>query len=358
MTKYLDGILGLASVASEHVSSALAMLKKGLRPSALLLLFTQASMLASQTLNGEPITVFEFSSDERVASPWGRSEVDDISRRWAPSTANATSPPNIGDDSYYWYKGERIPLEIVPGGLFVMDLADPMSDSLSQAEQFEVRTVAGAGYRYLGGGYGMHWLSARPPDDLWGVENASGAPPVDHVKIFSDARQVIGRLSAWSESTRAGRYLFSPFYRPFEWLDLDTRLCVFMNGSPFSVGFESGVSLSRAEQILAEEIGGWTLSTTDFSSSGVRSHQVATADFTDGMALLKASNHLETLPEVRWSASFFGSLGCGGPSGGPGGGGAPPSTAPVSAPSLGTLGLSALALVLALLGVSTIRRSL
>lgn len=319
----------------------------------------QASMLVAQDPAEVPITIFRPASANPMDALHPSDRPGEIAKRLASSTSNATSPPNIGDDSYYWYDGEKMPLEIVPGGLFVLDLGDPTSATLSHAEQYEIRTVAGAGLRYLGGGHGMHWLTSRPSDDLWGLENASGAPPVDHLKIFTDARQLIGRLAAWSASSRAGRYLFSPFYRPLGWRDIDWRPCVLMSGPPVSVGFDSDVSLNRAEDILHDEIGGWTLSTSDYSSRGVRSHQVATADFTSGMALLTASNHLSTLPEVQWSESFFAFLGCGGPSGGgSGGGGAPPAAAPVTAPSLGTLGLSALAVLLALVGLATLRRGL
>ncbi|MEM1244933.1 MAG: hypothetical protein AAGK22_01115 [Acidobacteriota bacterium] len=318
----------------------------------LVLNWTQVSGLAAQTLDDVPVRVFDPASVERVEARRTPSDLDGLFGSWAPSTSNATSPPNIGDDSYEWLNGERMPLEIVPGGLFVVDRLDPESRTLHLTDFEAIRGIAGPEYRYWGGGGGMHFLTARPEEDLWGLPNASSPPPIDHVAIFSEARRLVADLAAWSNERRSGRFVFSPFFRPLGYRD-PTLPCVLQVGPPIGVGLAPGVSLARAEEIVQNEIGGQIVRAT-----GSASIQVDVDDVADGMVLLARANQLVALPEVRWTSPVLAILGCtGGPSGGPGIG-TPSAPAPFAAPSLGTLGLSLLSLLLALLGLSVMRRSL
>lgn len=323
----------------------------------LISIMLQASLLVGQTPGDLPMTVFGPASANPTDAMRPGHRADGLAKRLARSTANATSPPNIGDDSYHRSGNRILPLEIVPGGLFVIDRHDPESRSLHLTDFEAILDVAGLDYQYLGGAAGRHFLSLRSVADLWGLPDASGAPPIDHLAIFSEARSLIAKLADWSKASRSGRFLFSPAYRS---LGSKDTVCLALSVPPLRVIFGSEVSLSRAEEILLTEIGGRTLEATDFPALDFRYHTVAVDEVTDGMALLGLTNRLATHTEVLSAASLAGwstlPSGCGGPSGG--GGGGPPAAAPVTAPSLGTLGLAALALLLSLLGVSTIRRSL
>ncbi|MEM9407981.1 MAG: hypothetical protein AAGA81_18230, partial [Acidobacteriota bacterium] len=151
-----------------------------------------------------------------------------------PSSANASSPPNIGDDSYRLVSEKRLPLEILPGVLLLMDRNYPEAGRLQLSELESVNAATGRdfrAYQWLAD-EGWYFLSETPWYDLWAQDNASGAPPIDHVTVFEDARRLVATLADWSRSHLGGRFVISPFYRPLKTGEEGTRACSSWDSRP------------------------------------------------------------------------------------------------------------------------------
>ncbi len=286
----------------------------------------------------------------------------------APSD-NASTPPRLGDDTYFFTgdEDEKVPLEVVPGGFFVFDQLADTGDA-ARAVHGELEAALGATLERtsfkdaLGSAYGhppaqSALFTDRPHALVVGPylrsRNASSPPPLDHAASYAEVRNLIQQAAALLASSQGERYVASPLYLHRTPADGHPQLVghtFLMSTQPIRVSFDPGVSAARAEAILQSVVGGTTLRIrNDLGSQPV--HEVGVVHLTDGMEVLRRANTLHQHPEVRWASSLWSGRPVGGPSGG---GGSAPGVSPI--PATDAVGRLGLAVVLALLALNLIRR--
>ncbi len=143
------------------------------------------------------VRYIHLQSDTDTGARW-RPEGDSGETWLAGSAANASEPPNLGEDSYYTYDDQKIPLEIVPGGFVLRDRGQPDNQHAGSLIESDIARIAGKGLHRQALGYGYATFSVVPLDTLWARRNASSPPPLDQFHAYRWARKVIRSLASYS----------------------------------------------------------------------------------------------------------------------------------------------------------------